>query len=211
MCNSITYHQSPNDKHKHLSSSLHRGFCTSVLFILLQQKHVIFTSPQTPLYYKIFHIRGMHNPMTANPITHVLIKDMSMLCQIHHLFLTGLWAVPMITLLLVPTVLSSDASYNQDAHQYYFCPLCQVHCCWIHYECLNDFFPRDNFIELIEVRYAWHPLWLSDCLATAFVMFQRMSSFALYNIDIHKWHQFWLQDCTFTAFVKFQWISSFVQ
>ena len=82
-----------------------------------------FISSQTPLYYRIFHIRRMHNPMTANPITDVLIKDMSMFMPNPPSFLD--WAV---------SATNDHLAASADCLIFWcFCPLCQVNCCWIHY------------------------------------------------------------------------------
>lgn len=82
-----------------------------------------FISSQTPLYYRIFHIRRMHNPMTANPITDVLIKDMSMFMPNPPSFLD--WAV---------SAPNDHLAASADCLIFWcFCPLCQLHCCWIHY------------------------------------------------------------------------------
>ena len=97
VCNSVTYHQSPKPimisiNTYHLACAEGSALqCYSFDYsksMLFEQN---FISSQTPLYYRIFDIRRMHNPMTANPITDVLIKDMSMFMPNPPSFLD--WAV----------------------------------------------------------------------------------------------------------------------
>ena len=61
--------------------------------------------------------------MTANPITHVSLKDMSMFMPNPPSFLD--WAV---------SAPNDHLAASADCLIFWcFCPLCQLHCCWIHY------------------------------------------------------------------------------